>query len=162
MRPLRITLGVLVAASATVAVAAVSGSAGAEAPIPRAELARVRQATEQFHDVAAAEQAGYELLDRCFSSSEGGMGYHSLKGVDATLDPRAPEALVYAPSDHGLQLVAVEYIVPRDLSNTAPEVLGQHLHENTALGLWVLHAWIWRGNPSGVFKDFNPNVPACP
>lgn len=162
MRPLRATLAVLVAASTTVAVAAVTSTAGADAPIDRAQLARVRAATEQFHDVGAAEDAGYELLDVCFSSDAGGMGYHYLKGVDATLDPLAPEALVYAPTDHGLQLVGVEYIVPQTLSADAPAVLGQTLHANDALGLWVLHAWIWRGNPAGVFKDFNPNVPACP
>lgn len=25
--------------------------------------------------------------------------------------------------------------------------------------LWTLHTWIWRGNPDGVFEEFNPNVP---
>ncbi len=24
---------------------------------------------------------------------------------------------------------------------------------------WALHAWIWRGNPNGIFEPFNPNVP---
>lgn len=24
-----------------------------------------------------------------------------------------------------------------------------------------LHAWIWKGNPNGVFADFNPKV-SCP
>jgi hypothetical protein len=162
MTPFRAAIAVLVATSTTVAVAAITSSAGADAPIDWAQLARVRAATEQFHDVDAAEDAGYELLDVCFSSPAGGMGYHYLKGVDATLDPMAPEALVYAPTDHGLQLVGVEYIVPKALSAEAPTVLGQMLHANDALGLWVLHAWIWRGNPAGVLADFNPRVPACP
>jgi hypothetical protein len=90
------------------------------------------------------------------------MGYHYLKGVDASLDPLAPEALVYEPTSHGLRLVGVEYIVPLSQSNSAPQVLGQTLHANTGLGLWVLHAWIWRPNPAGMFKDFNPNVADCP
>ncbi len=25
--------------------------------------------------------------------------------------------------------------------------------------LWLLHAWIWRGNPDGIFAELNPNVP---
>ena len=161
MRLLRTALAALVAASAMVFGAAVMSPAGAEQPIDRALLAEVRQATVQFHDVEAAEEAGYELLDVCFSSDAGGMGYHYLKGVDATLDPLAPEALVYAPTDQGLELVGVEYIVPKSLSPQAPSVLGQTLHSNDALGLWVLHAWIWRGNPTGVFEDFNPNVVGC-
>ncbi|MDT8305926.1 MAG: hypothetical protein RRC07_08325 [Anaerolineae bacterium] len=46
--------------------------------------------------------------------------------------------------------------------NTAPPaILGQSLHLNEALGVYVLHAWIWLGNPAGVFADWNPNV-SCP
>jgi hypothetical protein len=40
-------------------------------------------------------------------------------------------------------------------------VLGQHLHLNPALGVYILHAWIWRYNPSGIFQDWNPMV-SCP
>jgi hypothetical protein len=32
---------------------------------------------------------------------------------------------------------------------------------NTAFGVWILHAWVHKSNPSGVFEDFNPNV-TCP
>jgi hypothetical protein len=28
--------------------------------------------------------------------------------------------------------------------------------------LWVLHAWVWKDNPTGVFQDFNPRVRLCP
>jgi hypothetical protein len=164
VRPLRIAIAVLVCTTAAIGALSVAGPAsGAAEPIPRADLARVRAATARFHDVEAAVADGRELLDVCFDSPDGGMGVHYLKGVgDTILDPLAPEALVYAVTDHGLKLVAVEYIVPKALSNTAPAVLGQTLHENTALGLWVLHAWIWQANPAGMFEDFNPNVGACP
>ena len=163
MRPLRVVAGTLVATSAVVAGLAMTSpaSAGGE-DVPRAELAAVRNATAPFHDVDAATAAGYELLDVCFDDPDGGMGIHYLKGVDAHLDPLAPEALVYEVTDHGPKLVAVEYIVPKTLSNTPPTVLGQSLHPNDELGLWVLHAWIWEPNPDGMFKDFNPQVPACP
>jgi hypothetical protein len=32
---------------------------------------------------------------------------------------------------------------------------------NAEFGLWVLHAWAQKPNPSGVFADWNPTV-ACP
>jgi hypothetical protein len=164
MRPLRTALVVAACAAAVGASLAVGGPAGAHehADLPRAELAQVRAATHQYHDVDAAVADGYVLLDVCFASDDGGMGYHYLKGVeDGLLDPSAPEALVYAPTSTGLKLVAVEYIVPYTPGSTAPSVLGQPLHHNTALGLWVLHAWIWHGNPAGVLADYNPNLETC-
>lgn len=27
-----------------------------------------------------------------------------------------------------------------------------------AIDAWVLHVWLWRGNPSGLFEDWNPTV----
>ena len=79
-----------------------------------------------------------------------------------------PEALVYEPGPNGqLRLVAVEWIVPvaawEAAGNTEPpSVLGQKMHVlNPALGWYVLHAWVWKYNPSGVFEDWNPNV-VCP
>ncbi len=33
---------------------------------------------------------------------------------------------------------------------------------NPSLGLWTLHAWIWRDNPLGLFESYNSNVPLCP
>ncbi len=162
MRAVRVAAAVVACTSvALVGLVATGAPSGADAPIARADLAKVRQATTQFHDVAAATQAGYDLLDVCFDDAAGGMGIHYLKGVDADLDPLAPEALVYEVTEQGPKLVAVEYIVPMSLSTTAPEVLGQSLHANPNLGLWVLHAWIWKGNPAGVFADFNPKVRAC-
>jgi hypothetical protein len=164
MSHLRWATAALVTTTAAVIALALTSPAGAHGyDIPRAELARVRAATAEYHSVAAAEADGYTLLDVCFDDpNDGGMGYHYLKGVDETLDPTAPEALVYEPTPQGLKLVAVEYIVPMDLSHTAPVVLGQPLHENPALHLWVLHAWIWQPNPAGMFEDYNPNVAACP
>lgn len=163
MRPFRIVVALLVCTTAAIGALSLTGPAsGADEPIPRAELARVRAATAPFHDVDAAIADGRGLLERCFSSDDGGMGVHYLKGIDATLDPLSPEGLVYEITDQGLKLVAVEYIVPLALSNTAPVILGQTMHANTELQLWVLHAWIWEPNPLGMFKDFNPNVATCP
>lgn len=144
---------------ATVAGAAEAGS----------ELAQVRRATARFHDVARAELAGYQEFLACFDSAAGGMGQHyvDLAALDDTVEALHPEAMVYEVGNDGrLQLVAVEYIVPNAAppagQTSPPSLFGQPFHLNPALNVWVLHAWIWRGNPSGVFEDFNPIVTPCP
>ena len=30
------------------------------------------------------------------------------------------------------------------------------------LPLWVLHTWLWKANPTGMFQDWNPAVRQCP
>jgi hypothetical protein len=57
----------------------------------------------------------------------------------------------------------VEYIVPAEPWDAAghatpPTVLGQTFHLNPALGVYVLHVWIWRNNPAGIFEDWNPQI----
>jgi hypothetical protein len=109
-------------------------------------------------------------LDYCFNKpGVGAMGFHYINVglLDLELDPVQPEAMVYAPGPDGLlQLGAVEYIVPADLWDAAgntepPSLLGRHFHLNSALGVYVLHAWIWKHNPAGMFEDWNPEV-SCP
>jgi hypothetical protein len=137
------------------------------------ELPQVRRATKQFRSTEAAQRAGWDLvpgLDHCFDNQPvGGMGYHytneELLG-DIDVNALMPEALVYAPSPSGkLKLAAVEYIVPAELwdaeNNELPTLFGQRFHLDDTLGVYVLHAWIWKGNPAGTFEDWNPNV-ACP
>jgi len=139
----------------------------------QAELAKVRKATAKFHRVEVAQAAGYDLvpgLDHCFDNpGVGGMGFHYINTdiLDLELDASRPEAMVYAPGSNGqLNLGAVEYIVPAAAWDEAghtepPAVLGHHLHLNQALGVYILHAWIWRHNPAGMFEDWNPTV-SCP
>jgi hypothetical protein len=139
----------------------------------RDQLAQVRAATARFHNTDAAMAAGYAFvpgLDYCFNNpGVGGMGYHLIKtsSLDLTVNMLEPEAVVYAPGPNGqFQLVAVEYIVPAAAWDAAgntqpPSVLGQSFHLEPALGVYVLHAWIWRENPLGMFMDWNPKV-SCP
>jgi len=150
--------GVALVAAAIVAVMFLGGAS---------DLNVVRAATEKFHDVSIAEAEGYQNvnLGECVESPEGVMGYHYVKEefLDLNLNPEHPEILVYAPDTEGsLSLVAVEYAVPISLWDQSfsepPIVLGQEMHTNEALGLYVLHGWIWEENPSGVFTDFNPNL----
>jgi len=137
-------------------------------------LAPVRAATAPFHDPAAAQAAGYVKvtgLDYCFNNpGVGGMGFHLINTglLDTKLDWQHPEAMVYAPSGDGnLQLVAVEWIVPADAwaktgATQPPSVNGHSLHLLPTLGVYALHAWIWKPNPSGMFQDWNPNVSCSP
>jgi hypothetical protein len=132
-----------------------------------AQLASVRQATAHFHDLDTAEDAGYAKFLDCFDSPQGGMGQHfanqPLLSDKGKVDPAHPEVLVYEPAPSGYKLVAVEYVVPgpADMPNV-PSLFGQKFTYNSALGVWKLHAWVWRHNPSGMFADWNPKVSQCP
>ena len=129
----------------------------------RQELARVRQATLQYHNLALAERDEYVDVNLFVS----GQGFHFVKFslVNGTFDPEKPQILVYAPTSQGrLRLVAVEYAVPLALSPDAPAgFIGEndvwHKEPNALGGVWVLHAWVWQANPVGIFADNNPNVP---
>jgi hypothetical protein len=129
-------------------------------------LAEVRAATARYHSVAAAEADGYVKFLACFdSATEGGMGQHwaNLNALDGTVSATEPEVLVYQERDHGYQLVGVEYVVPQAAwqGEDPPELFGQHFHTNDGLGIYALHAWIWKPNPAGMYADFNPRVPQC-
>ena len=129
-------------------------------------------ATAGFQDVATAEAAGYaSSLDTlgCFQDpARGGMGLHYINQslLDANLDIAKPEALVYELDAAGqiTGLVAHEYIVPVDAwtSKRPPRLFGMELHRHPTLPLWVLHTWLWKENPTGVFADWNPAVRLCP
>ncbi len=43
-----------------------------------------------------------------------------------------------------------------------PTLFGVSFHRHPSLPLWVLHAWVWKDNPAGVFADWNPAVRMCP
>jgi hypothetical protein len=150
------------------------------------ELAQVRRATARFHDLDAALDAGYELgwvngsgvriITGCVSDpAAGGMGYHYFHPglmADLAVDPLEPEALVYAPGKNGkLKLAAVEYVVRGPDSNPPgvspppiPTVLGMEMHilvPPPGPAFYLMHAWVWKPNPAGMFADWNPEV-ICP
>ncbi len=157
-------------AGALVAMAAIGSTIGmtpASASPGQSDLAAVRAATAAYHDLGAAQAADYVSFLDCFDlPGVGGMGQHyvQLSSLDGNVDALAPEALVYEVRDSGLRLVAVEYVVPFGAwgGSEPPTLFGQMFHANDALGVWALHAWIWRPNPLGMFADFNPNVSLCP
>jgi hypothetical protein len=143
------------------------------------ELAQVRRVTARFHDLDAALDAGYELgwvngsgnriITGCVAHpTAGAMGYHYFNAelmADLTTDVLNPEVLVYAPGPDGQRkLVAVEWVVRGPNSNPPgvnepPSVLGMEMHILVpAVGFYIMHAWVWRPNPAGMFEDWNPEV----
>ena len=132
----------------------------------------VRQATERFKDVAAAEAEGYALQFGCVSGPDfGAMGLHYVKPslFDGEPDPTRPEAIIYEPLPDGrLKLIGAEFVVPAELWDTtheaAPQLMGQlfHLLEGPnrfgRASLYALHVWAWKENPNGAFVNWHPNV----
>jgi len=122
------------------------------------ELQQARAATARYRNIENASNDGYADINVVVPE----MGFHYLKAanVDATFDFRKPEILVYNREEDGsATLVAVEYAVPLSLSQNAPEGFTGNLDvwdRNTGFGLWLLHAWVWKYNPNGVFNPTNP------
>ena len=140
-------------------------AAEAAAPMESAELTALRARFDPFQEFARAEEAGYgSAITPCWYHREnGGQGIHYGKSdlIDGTVAVMEPELVMYEPQQDGtLQLLAVEYIVPfaQWTDSVPPMVMGESLHRNEALELWVHHVWLWRENPSGMHADWNPNV----
>lgn len=159
----RIARAAAVCAAATLVAGLVPAATVSAAPSVQSQLAALREATAAYHSLEAAEADGFVPLLGCFDSPAGGMGQHffipSRMGV---VNLTEPTALVYEPRDGAYKLVAVEYIVPGPASLVVPPLLGQSFTYLPALGVWKLHAWVWRPNPTGMFQDFNPDVRPCP
>ena len=123
------------------------------------ELQQARAATAKYRfDTVNAYKDGY----RNISVDVENMGHHFLKLdlVNGEFDYRRPQLLVYNENEQGkMELVAVEYAVPINLPEPAG-FSGNHdvWDHNTGFGLWLLHAWVWKYNPEGVFNPFNPDV----
>lgn len=141
---------------------------------PSSEFRHLRRATARYHSLPKALADGFVAFSldpdnpdvpTCFDSPDGGMGVHYVRNIDDTLDKNDPEALVYEVRRHGrLRLVAVEYLIPEEFvdPDDPPVLFGETLHRHPFLPVYILHAWIWKSNPDGVFADFNPRVGACP
>ncbi len=126
------------------------------------QLAALRRATAPFHNFDKAVAAGYGVpvtpCDEQLPLGAQGIHYANLALIDGTVSLLQPEILQYEPQAGGhLRLVGVEYIVPLTEAQPAP-LLGHDFHANQAAGVWALHVWIWRHNPSGMFADWNPKV----
>ncbi len=125
-------------------------------------LAKARRATDKYHDIAQAEADGYVNIN-VYESGEG-LHYVNFSLVDDKFDPERPEVLLYAPVAHAncMELVAVEYVIPLNLSANAPAGFAGGAdvwrRNSEGLGLWELNAWIWLRNPDGIFAFKNRRV----
>lgn len=129
-----------------------------------ATIRTLRRATERYQRIDRALADGFVLLHDCeVRPDEGPVGtvYVNLARLDATIDPAAPEALIYEPGTNGqLRLVGVEFAVPYAAwSDPAPpQFQGQTFQPEDEFGVFALHAWVWRQNPNGLFAESNPRV----
>jgi hypothetical protein len=130
------------------------------------ELQQARAATARYRDIKNAIKDGYSNINVDVPN----MGHHfmNMKMVDGTFDVRYPEILVYNGLDEGNpQLVAVEYatnyfdangnITPRPEGFTGSGDVWKSKDE-TGFPFWLVHAWVWKFNPDGVFNWTNPTV----
>jgi hypothetical protein len=143
--------GVAASADATPAVSAGGG-------LNRA-LSQLRGATARYHDLAAAESDGFVLAAEC-EGGEVASVYVKPDRIDGTLDPSAPEGLLYVPTASGRpRLVGVELVLPYGYGGPEPPMFfGQPFQAEDEFGVWGLHVWIWAHNPTGMFAFSNPNV----
>jgi hypothetical protein len=146
--------------------------AGQKQAAPASLVQLVREATKNFADVNAATAAGYQPFLGCVSGPDhGAMGNHYVNGAlvgDGLLDASRPEVLIYEPSNGGLKLVGVEFVVIADswlAQHSSPPVLEgqsfQFVASPNRYGLpahFELHVWAWRDNPNGSFVDWNNKV----
>lgn len=134
-------------------------------------LAEAREAIERFqttaeHDgSAAAEEAGYRNTEEHIFTDDGlyGVPFYN-EDVDG-LEIKDPPILLYRMTDMWYyELLGVEWYVPADQVETAPELLGQSFHDPLAGHSphtdqpehFGLHAWLTRANPDGMFALYNP------
>jgi len=133
----------------------------------------VRESTERYKDVSAAEADGYALQFGCVSGPDSGaMGLHFVNGalVNAgVIDATRPQIVIYEPTSNGhLKLIGADYLVLAeqwDKKNQGPpELMGQLFHYfefPNRFGLpafYTLHVWAWKDNPNGAFVNWHPNV----
>jgi len=158
--------------------ALVLGSVGSASAHPR-QLAEVKESLHRFHNVKYARHHGFGLVTdvngvSCIDdpAGTGNMGYHyanpTLLG-DGKIDRFHPEAVLYERRNGDLHLTAIEYIVIADQWKraTPPKLFGQDfmlVNAPNRFGLpdfYMLHVWLWKSNPLGLFNPYNPRV-HCP
>ncbi len=131
-------------------------------PVVNKLLADVRKATTMYHDVNKAEASGYVNTIDCVSdpAGSGGMGVHFVNFglIDDVFDPEEPEVLLYEIRNNGsYKLTGVEYLY---VGENAPLFAGIEPFKPFDLPFadFALHVWVWKGNPNGIFEDYNVNV----
>ena len=135
----------------------------------------VKDATERFHNVSKAMDAGYALTFGCVSGGDyGAMGLHYVNFplvLDGEINRREPEIVLYEPLPNGrVRITGADFLViaedwhAKHPNAGPPELNGQLFHyfeSPNRFGLpafYTLHVWAWKDNPFGTFTNWNPNV----
>ena len=135
--------------------------------LDRVRFAGVSQKIDAQLNVARRAVCKYRRLEAALADGYAnsglpcvpGQGYHYIKAsLVGTTDIRHPSVLMYTADG---DLNSPEWIAPQSDFPTPPSIFGQTLHSEDELGLWILHVWVWKLNPNGVFDDVNPDV-TCP
>ena len=127
-------------------------------------IATLRRVTGRYHDVNNAIADGFVLLHPCEDRPEEGpvgtVYVHMGRALDGRIDPELPDALIYEPHREALQLVGVEFAIPKALwtEQSPPQFLGATFQSEDEFGVYGLHVWVWRDNPDGLFAETNPRV----
>lgn len=130
------------------------------------EVEALRNSLSPYSSLALAKAAGFNTpITDCMSNGDlGSMGVHfaNTTRLDGVAEQLKPEALIYEPGTNGeMSLVGVEFIVPFAAvpkTSPAPVLFGQKFSPNDDFGVWGLHVWTHRTNPSGTFAPWNPRV----
>ena len=133
------------------------------------DLARLRAATQPYHNLDSAVAVGYprEVKDCLVHEHHGAMGFHHVNRsyLDTKREVARPQILLYERMPDGkYRLNGVEFIIPYRLwprDSVAPIMMTQQMHKEDNLKIWYLHVWAWQNNPDGVFANFNSGV-SCP
>jgi hypothetical protein len=146
--------------------AAACGDDEATSPALPAAVETLRTSLAPYTSLSLAQGAGYSApLTDCMSNGDtGAMGVHfgNPALIDGRADPLHPEVLIYEPGPSGaMSLVGVEFVIPfAVVPKTAPPpvLFGERFVPDDVFGLWTLHVWTHRANPSGTFAQWNPRV----
>ena len=138
------------------------------------QIAKLRLLVAPFHDFQQASDAGWSTpITPCLKSGDlpstpgvGAMGLHygNLAYIQdgGVVNLLQPELLLYEPEKNGkLRFVGVEYIVPfadHPATSAPPTLLGQAFAQVPEFGVWGLHIYVGRHNPSGIYAPWNPKV----
>jgi hypothetical protein len=162
------------AALAPDAATAAAAAAPAISASTASQIAALRRLVAPFHDFEAASRAGWSTpITPCLKAGDlpstpgtGAMGLHfgnlAYNHDGGVVDLLQPELLLYEPEQNGkLRFVGVEYIVPfadHPADAAPPTLLGQEFAPVPEFGVWGLHIYVGRHNPTGIFAPWNPKV----
>jgi hypothetical protein len=143
----------------------------AQTPSMPEEWAKVRQVLEKYQDMIQALRDGYRSAVLCVQDEAGaGMGIHfgNSRLMGPVPDPMRPSILLYAPVGDKLELVGAEWFIPLATGiKERPSLFGQPFDgpmeghppvQPPELHHYDLHVWLFKTNPAGMFKPFNPDL----